>query len=104
MITFQAGESKVRPGVYVRTTNMGLPEAGSVPLGTVAAIIRSNWGPMATVQAIAALENVQGTYGPGGVAGTVAVAEEAFRGGCSLVRAVRLGGGAPIKATASLKD
>ena len=104
MTTFQIGESKVRPGVYVRTTNMGLPEAGSVPLGTVAAIIRSNWGPMATVQTIAALENVQGTYGPGGAGGTVAVAEEAFRGGCSLVRAVRLGGGAPAKATARLKD
>jgi hypothetical protein len=104
MTTFQAGESKVRPGVYVRTTNMGLPELGAVPLGTVAAIIRSNWGPLAAVQSILALEGVQGVYGLGGASDTIAVAEEPFRGGCSKVLAFRLGGGAPVKAHATLKD
>jgi len=98
--TFVAGEQKVRPGVYVRTVNSGGPQAVSLPQGIVAALFTASWGPLGQVVELEMIEGVADTYGSGG---TVAGAEEAFRGGCKEVVAYRLGAGG-VKATLNLKD
>ena len=99
--TFQPGETKVRPGVYVRSTNAGPAELPGVIQGVVAALLRASWGPLASVQSMESLDSVEFTYGS---EGTIAVAQEAFRGGARRVLAYRLGGGAPAKASKTLQD
>ena len=40
---YQVGEQKIRPGVYVRVTNIGEPQEAIVPLGVVAALFEASW-------------------------------------------------------------
>ena len=79
---FQVGETKVRPGVYVRVTNIGEPPEAIVPQGIVAALFRASWGPLGEV---VYLENADAVISAFGSAGTVDTALEAFRGGCRRV-------------------
>ena len=97
---FQVGEQKVRPGVYVRVTNIGEPQEAIVPQGIVAALFRASWGPLGEV---VYLENADAVISTFGSAGTIDTALEAFRGGCRRVVAYRLGtnGG---KALLNLQD
>jgi len=97
---FQVGEQKVRPGVYVRVTNIGEPQEAIVPQGIVAALFRASWGPLGEV---VYLENADAVIDVFGSTGTVDTALEAFRGGCRRVVAYRLGtsGG---KALLNLQD
>lgn len=97
---FQVGEAKVRPGIYVRVTSEGPPPVGVVPQGIVAALLRASWGPLNEVVVLENIQSIAATYGSGG---TLAVAEEAFQGGCRRVLAYRLGTGG-AKATLILKD
>lgn len=87
---FQVGEQKVRPGVYVRVTNIGEPPEAIVPQGIVAALFRSSWGPLGEVVHLENADAVAATFGSDG---TVDTALEAFRGGCRRVVAYRLGTG-----------
>lgn len=97
---FQVGEQKVRPGVYVRVTNIGEPQEAIVPQGIVAALFRASWGPLGEV---IYLENVDAVISTFGSVGTVDTAIEAFRGGCRRVVAYRLGTGG-TKALLNLQD
>jgi len=97
---FQVGEQKIRPGVYVRVTNIGEPPEAVVPQGIVAALFRASWGPLGQVTY---LENADAVTAAFGSAGTVDAALEAFRGGCRRVVGYRLGSGG-AKASITLKD
>jgi len=96
--TFLPGEVKIRPGVYVRITNVG--EQPDADQGAVAALFRASWGPLGQPQILEALSAVDEVYGTGG---TTDVAREAFRGGARRVVAFRLGSGG-AKASATLQD
>lgn len=97
---YQVGEQKIRPGVYVRVTNIGEPQEAIVPQGVVAALFRASWGPLGEV---VYLENADAVISAFGSAGTVDTALEAFRGGCRRVVAYRLGTGG-AKALLNLQD
>lgn len=97
---FQVGEQKIRPGVYVRVTNIGEPPEAIVPQGIVAALFRASWGPLGEVTYLESSDAVTNTYG---VDGTIDTALEAFRGGCRRVVAYRLGSGGQ-KAIVNLQD
>lgn len=103
-IFFTAGENKVRPGIYQRYENRGTGPLAAAVNGIVAAVYRSNWGPVGAVESIGADE--AGTLSArlgGGTAATVDLVTEAFQGGATTVLAVRLGsGGTPGGMT--LKD
>src|SRR5690606_8949812 len=97
---FQVGEQKIRPGVYVRVTNIGEPPEAIIPQGIVAALFRASWGPLGEVTYLESADAVTNTYG---VDGAVDMVLEAFRGGCRRVVAYRLGSGGQ-KATVDLRD
>lgn len=97
---YQVGEQKIRPGVYVRVTNIGEPPEAIVPQGVVAALFQASWGPLGKV---VYLENVDAVIATFGSEGTVDTAIEAFRGGCRRVVGYRLGSGGD-KAAVTLKD
>jgi hypothetical protein len=97
---FQVGEQKIRPGVYVRVTNIGEPPEAIIPQGIVAALFRASWGPLGEVSYLESADAVTNTYG---VDGTIDTALEAFRGGCRRVVAYRLGSGGQ-KAIVNLQD
>jgi len=96
--TFLPGEVKIRPGVYVRITNVG--EQPDADQGAVAAVFRASWGPLGQPQVLESLSAVDEVYGTGG---TTDVAREAFRGGARRVVVFRLGSGGS-KASATLQD
>lgn len=97
---FQVGEQKIRPGVYVRVTNIGEPQEAIVPQGIVAALFRASWGPLGQVTYLENADAVTATFGS---SGTIDAALEAFRGGCRRVVGYRLGNGG-AKASITLKD
>ena len=97
---FQVGEQKIRPGVYVRVTNIGEPPEAIIPQGIVAALFRASWGPLGKV---VTMENAEAIGPEFGDSGTVDVPRENFRGGCRRVLGFRLGTGG-AKATVTLKD
>ena len=97
---FQVGEQKIRPGVYVRVTNIGEPPEAIVPQGIVVALFRASWGPLAQVTYLENADAVTATFGS---AGTIDTVLEAFRGGCRRVVGYRLGSGG-AKAAITLKD
>ncbi len=98
--TYQVGEQKTRPGIYIRTENVGEPPEAIVPQGTVATLFRASWGPLGEVTAIESAEAISPMVGD---SGTVDAPKENFRGGCRRVLGFRLGTGG-AKATATLKD
>lgn len=103
-IFFTAGQTMIRPGVYQRYENRGTgPLAGAVN-GIVAAVYKSNWGPVGTVETIGSDEagGLTARLG-GGANNTVDVITEAFNGGATTVLAVRLGSGG-TNGTLKLKD
>lgn len=101
-VVFIPGETKKRPGVYVRVTNRGGVNTANVPQGTVAAVFRSSWGPLVTAHTVEGGTRELGELF--GTAGTVAVAEEAFLGNAGKVVAFRLGGDNAAKASVTLQD
>jgi len=103
-ITFQVGEQKIRPGVYIRITNIGEPEQAIVPQGTVAALFKSSWGPLGTHTILESISAIAENYGANKeTTDTVDTIMEAFKGGCSSVVAYRLGTGGTA-ASLILKD
>ena len=97
---FQVGEQKIRPGVYIRVTNIGEPPEAIVPQGIVAALFRASWGPLGEVIYLENADAVTSTFGS---EGTADIAIEAFRGGCRRVVGFRLGNGGE-KAALNLQD
>lgn len=103
-IFFTVGEKKVRPGVYQRYENRDTGSAAGAVNGIVAAVYKSNWGPLGAVEAIGADEagGLTARLG-GGTGATTQIITEAFNGGATTVLAVRLGNGG-TNGTLTLKD
>ncbi|MEA4922153.1 MAG: phage tail sheath subtilisin-like domain-containing protein [Eubacteriaceae bacterium] len=101
--TFRVGETKVRPGVYHRYVNATEATASANYDGIGACTIKSNWGPLAAVKTVYSIDDATALYGSGGASGTIAVAEQMFKGGISTLRIKRLGTGG-TKGTITLKD
>ena len=97
---FQVGEQRIRPGVYIRVTDVGEPPEAIVPQGTVAALFRASWGPLGKVVTMENAEAIPAVFGSGGTTDAI---KENFRGGCRRVIGFRLGTGG-AKATVTLKD
>lgn len=102
-IFFSSGERKIRPGVYQRYENTGGASLAGALNGLVAVTIKSNWGPLGDVQYIETPSQALKIFGNGGTSDTVSVIDEIFKGGASLVKAVRLGT-ATTPGSVSLKD
>ena len=102
---FQVGEQRIRPGVYIRVTDVGEPPEAIVPQGTVAVLFKASWGPLEEVVIMESAEAISAVFGKAGDSDTLAVISEAFRGGCRRVVGYRLGAAAgAAKATVKLKD
>ncbi|MFZ7103374.1 MAG: phage tail sheath subtilisin-like domain-containing protein [Peptococcaceae bacterium] len=99
-IIFLEGETKIRPGVYIRTTKVGLSEGAVVSQGVAAVLFRSSWGPLNQVVDLEAAEEAKNIFG---TSGTVAAITEVFRGGARRVKAFRLGTGGE-KGKVNLQD
>ena len=103
-VFFTIGEKKDRPGVYQRYENRGTGPLAGIVNGIVAAVYKSNWGPVGEVETIGSDEAGGLTARMGGGANaTVDVVTEAFNGGATTVLAVRLGSGG-TQGTLALKD
>ena len=103
-IFFTAGEKKIRAGSYQRYENRGSGSLAGAVNGIVAAVYKSNWGPVGAVETIGADEAGSLTARLGGGTGyTTQVITEAFNGGATTVLAVRLGSGG-TNGTMTLKD
>lgn len=98
--TFLIGESKTRPGVYVRSANVGEAALAGVAQGTVAGLFRSSWGPLGEVVELTSTQDVSDTFGS---AAYLDVALEALRGGASKILGYRLGTGGVVS-TKTLDD
>lgn len=104
-VFYKEGEEKIRPGIYMRHTNIGYnPVAGAID-GICAIPIQASWGPLGKVIKITKKADLYNTYGSGDYTEgfTVPAAGAMFDGGANTVYTYRLGtGGTEAKAT--LKD
>ena len=87
------GQTKVRPGTYVRVVSEPSGETAGAERGIVATLFRSNWGPLGAIQVLEDERQIAEFYGAGGAGGTTAVVREAFRGRARQIKALRLGTG-----------
>jgi hypothetical protein len=87
---FTQGETKVRPGVYVRVTDVGAAEQVLLPRGVVGTILRSTWGPLNTATEVFSAADGHARFGTGGTTG---VLDEIFNGGAASAKVVRVGTG-----------
>lgn len=101
---FVAGEQKIRPGVYFRTTKEGHdPLAGAVS-GIVAVALKANWGPFGQVVALSSPSEIYDHFGDDSAAGSnTALIQKIFDGGAATVKVVRVGTGG-TKAAITIKD
>lgn len=97
---FLAGETKVRPGMYVRTTNVGGSEGSPVSQGIVGVLFKSAWGPLNEVVTVESALEAKKIFGTSGTVDTII---EAFKGGCRRVKGIRLGTGGN-SGTVNLQD
>ena len=88
---FSIGEKKVRPGVYYRRENSGGVETVGATNGVAAVLFQADWGALnEEFDMDVTMQNSVADYY--GTADTVAAIKEAFKGGATTVRAVRIGG------------
>lgn len=94
-VFYNAGETKIRPGVYQRYENVGLGNIVGSQDGIGAIGIQSSWGPLGKVVKNTLKRQLEETYGSGtyGVGYTVPAAAALFDGGCSTVYTYRMGTG-----------
>ena len=100
---FTIGEKKTRPGVYYRRENSGGVETAGAVNGVAAVLFQSDWGPLneefdmdSTMQ-----NNIADYYG---TAEGTRLIKEAYKGGATTIRAVRIGGDDGTAATIDLND
>lgn len=101
--TYTIGEKKVRPGTYYRYENAGNVEVAGATNGIAAIVFQSNWGPLNKEfdMDVTMLNNIKDYYGTG--TGPKAI-EQAFIGGATTVRAVRVGDDSGACASVKLKS
>lgn len=88
---FSIGEKKVRPGVYYRRENSGGVETVGATNGVAAVLFQADWGVLnEEFDMDVTMQNSVADYY--GTADTVSAIKEAFKGGATTVRAVRIGG------------
>lgn len=93
-------EVKIRPGVYVRPIDAGPQAVPAVRQGTVATVIRSDWGPLNTPTVLTTEQAVNELFGTGGTTYNVL---EALDAGAARALVTRLGSAA-TKASRTLVD
>lgn len=94
-VFYNEGETKKRPGVYQRHTNVGFDASIGAQDGICAIPVRAAWGPLGVVVRNASAADLTKNYGKGeyGTAYTVPAAAAMFDGGASTVYTYRLGTG-----------
>lgn len=94
-VFYNAGETKIRPGVYQRYTNVGLDSLVGAQDGIAAIGIQSSWGPLGKVVRNTLKRQLEETYGSGtyGTGYTVPAAAALFDGGAATVYTYRMGTG-----------
>lgn len=94
-VLYNAGETKKRPGVYRRQSNIGFAVPGGAQDGICAIPIQATWGPVGKVIRNTSASELVDNYGIGtyGAGYTVPAAEAMFKGGASVVYTYRMGTG-----------
>lgn len=94
-IFYHEGETKVRPGIYQRYTNIGFDTLAGAQDGICAIPIKASWGPLGQVVKNTVASDLKKNYGQGeyGAGYTVPAATAMFEGGASVVYTYRLGTG-----------
>lgn len=94
-IFFAEGESKTRPGVFQRYSNIGFDTVTGGRDGICAIPVQANWGPLGKVIKNTRVSDLTKNYGAGtyGTGYTVPAAAAMFDGGASVVYTYRLGTG-----------
>ena len=94
-VFYTEGETKIRPGVYQRYTNIGFDPLAGARDGYCAIPIQANWGPLNTVVRNTSSVDLVETYGDGEYASgyTVPAAKAMFDGGAAIVYTYRMGTG-----------
>ena len=86
--TFVIGEKKIRPGTYFRRTTDGSVSTAGAVNGITAAMFAANWGPLnKEFDLDVSMQNELSDYYGNGTA----ILKEAFKGGATTIRAVRIG-------------
>lgn len=98
--TYQAGEEKVRPGVYRRYSTEDKKLVAGAMTGVFAIPVKADFGPVGVVTIHTEQDTLKEMYGVGG---TVKGATNLFEGGAAKVHVYRLGTGG-TKGTLDLKD
>lgn len=94
-VFFKEGETKTRPGVYQRYSNVGFDDFATAQDGICAIPVKASWGPLGKVIKNTIASKLEKNYGYGtyGSAYTVPAAKAMFDGGASVVYTYRLGSG-----------
>lgn len=88
---YTVGETKVRPGVYRRYTTENVPVVAGADDGTVAVIVRSDWGPLGEGREITTLTELEEFYGSSD--NVKKTAYRALKAGANKLRVIRVGDG-----------
>lgn len=99
-MVYTPGETKVRAGVYFRSTNIGEPQLSGAPSGVAAALFQASWGPLGAASDLTTIQSVSTIYGD---TSGPEVAKEEIRAGAALVKGVRVGTGG-VLATGNMVD
>lgn len=94
-VFYNAGEQKIRPGIYQRYVNIEQMSESDAQDGICAIPIQASWGPLGTVVSNTSPLQLTETYGAGtyGSGYTVPAAAAMFEGGAQTVYTYRLGTG-----------
>lgn len=94
-VFYNDGESKTRPGVYQRYTNVGQAATPGAKDGICAIPVRSFWGPLGKVVRNTGIKELEQNYGSAeyGANHTIPAAVQLFRGGAAVVYTYRVGTG-----------
>ena len=94
-VFYNEGETKIRPGVFQRHTNIGFNSPISSQDGYCAIPIQASWGPLGKVVRNISTSDLTKNYGTGtyGTGYTVPAATAMFNGGACVVYTYRLGTG-----------
>lgn len=100
---FSVGETKVRPGMYMRYTNAGIGPEGAIIAGICAAAFKADWGPLGVSIDIETSGDLDKYYGTdNGTTNNCGIVTEQLKNS-KTVKAVRLGTGGTNGAL-TLKD
>lgn len=94
-IFYNEGETKIRPGLYQRYSNIGFDTLASARDGICAIPVKASWGPLGKVLKNTVASSLDKNYGSGTYSETYTVpaAKAMFDGGASTVYTYRLGSG-----------